>query len=68
MIEITEEEFEQFEVLKKIFLHATPENSGGYFICGESGDKDAHGLPEGILLCPAYGVDQRATVMYKKVV
>ena len=68
MIEITEEEFKQFEALKKIFIHANPAQSGAYFICGESGDKDAHGLPEGLMICPSYGVDMNATVMYKKAV
>jgi len=28
-----------------------------YFICGEGGQKDDNGLPENILICPAYGVD-----------
>lgn len=28
-----------------------------YFICGELGEKDQNGLPENILICPAYGVD-----------
>jgi hypothetical protein len=65
-VEISDVEFKQFEVLKKIFIHANPEHSGAYFICGESGDKDTHGLPEGILVCPAYGVDINATIMYKK--
>jgi hypothetical protein len=65
---ITEKEFKQFELLKKIFIHANPEKfEGVYFICGESGDKDALGLPEGIMVCPAYGADVRTTTMYKKV-
>lgn len=28
-----------------------------YFICGEAGTKDDNGLPEKVLICPAYGVD-----------
>lgn len=28
-----------------------------FFICGETGSKDDNGLPENILICPAYGVD-----------
>jgi hypothetical protein len=28
-----------------------------YFICGEGGTKDANGLPDKIMVCPAYGVD-----------
>tara|TARA_B110000977_G_scaffold12072_1_gene15470 strand:- start:3413 stop:3637 length:225 start_codon:yes stop_codon:yes gene_type:complete len=67
MVEITEKEFQQFELLKKIFLHATAEKRFGvYFICGESGTKDANGLPENIMVCPAYGADINTTVLYKK--
>jgi len=68
MVEITEKEFKQFEVLKKIFIHSNPERSGAYFICGETGDKDANGMPEGIMVCPAYGADVNTTVMYKRIV
>jgi hypothetical protein len=28
-----------------------------YFICGEGGSKNDNGLPQQILICPAYGVD-----------
>jgi hypothetical protein len=28
-----------------------------YFICGEGGEKDKNGLPDLILVCPAYGAD-----------
>jgi hypothetical protein len=67
MVEITEKEFQQFELLKKIFLHATAEKRFGvYFICGEGGIKDANGLPENIMVCPAYGADVNTTVLYKK--
>ena len=67
MVEITEAEFKQFEVLKKIFIHSNPETFAGvYYICGESGDKDANGLPENIMVCPAYGADFRTTMLYKK--
>ena len=55
--EITKEEYELFEKLKKIWLHGVPEKSGHYFICGEVGDRDALGLPEKIMVCPAYGSD-----------
>lgn len=65
MVEITEKEYEQFQVLKKIFVHASAEKfEGVYFICGESGDKDDMGLPEYISVCPAFGLDGIA--MYKK--
>jgi hypothetical protein len=35
-----------------------------YFICGEGGEKDDMGLPEKIMVCPAYGLDGFA--MYTK--
>lgn len=64
-VSISEKEYEQFQLLKKIFLHANPEKFEGiYFICGESGPKDNMGLPEGILVCPASGLDGFA--MYSK--
>jgi len=66
-VEISDDEFKQFEVLKKIFRHAFAERTGAFFICGHTGDKDALGLPEGILICPTYGTDINATTMYKKV-
>lgn len=65
MPEITEKEYEQFQVLKKIFVHASAEKFEGiYFICGESGEKDDMGLPEYIQVCPAFGLD--GVAMYKK--
>lgn len=62
--EITKEEYELFEKLKKIWIHSVPEKSGQYFICGEGGEKDEMGLPDAIFVCPAYGLDGMA--MYKK--
>ena len=65
MIEITEKEFKQYELLKKIFVHVQPEKfEGVYFVCGEGGEKDSMGLPEYISICPAHGLDGFA--MYKK--
>lgn len=64
MIEITEEEYKQFEALKKVWLHLRAEHTGMFFICGESGEKDDMGLPEYISVCPAHGLDGMA--MYKK--
>lgn len=44
--------------LKDIFIHSAPDKfQEVYFICGDSGDKDSLGLPEKILICPAYGLD-----------
>jgi len=60
MKEITDEEHELFTKLKKIWVHSVPEKSGLYFICGEGGDKDGMGLPEMIMVCPAYGLDGMA--------
>ena len=65
MPEITEKEYKQFQTLKKVFMvHAIPEKSGGYFICGEGGSKDDMGLPEFIFVCPTYGADFRNTARY----
>lgn len=64
MNEITDEEYELFQKLKKIWIHSSPEKSGAYFICGEAGEKDSMGLPDGILVCPTYGLDGFA--YYKK--
>jgi len=60
MKEITDEEYELFEKLKRIWVHSVPEKSGLYFICGEGGNKDQMGLPEIILVCPAHGLDGMA--------
>ena len=30
---------------------------GVYFICGEGREKDSMGLPQKLLVCPAYGLD-----------
>jgi hypothetical protein len=52
---------EENEKFKNIFRHANAEKLDGvYFICGEAGEKDDMGLPEKILVCPAYGLDGMA--------
>jgi hypothetical protein len=62
---ISQKEYELFQRLKKIMLHANAERfEGVYFICGEAGEKDEMGLPDYIMVCPAYGADGMA--MYKK--
>jgi hypothetical protein len=48
----------------KILRHLASEYNGSYFICGDVGQKDSMGLPEGILICPAYGLD--GFCLYKK--
>ena len=45
------------EKLKNILRKAFPEKSGHFFICGEAGEKDTSGLPDKVLICPAYGLD-----------
>jgi hypothetical protein len=64
MVEITEKEYELFTKLKKIWFHDQAEKTGMYFICGEGGEHDGMGLPEMIMVCPAYGADGFA--VYKK--
>ena len=39
-------------------------NPGVYFICGEMGEKDQNGLPEQLLVVPAYGCDWH--MVYKR--
>lgn len=52
---------EMNEKFLTMFKHATAEKYAGvYFICGEGGEKDEMGLPEKILVCPAYGLDGMA--------
>jgi hypothetical protein len=47
--------------LRKIVQHIYAERiPNTFFICGEAGDRDANGLPEKILVCPAYGADWSA--------
>jgi len=59
-------EREQFELLKKMFLHRIPERMPDtYFICGDGGETDEDTLPEYIFICPAYGVGW--SIPYKKV-
>jgi len=64
MKEITDEEYKLFQKLTKIWFHSQPERSGAFFICGEAGELDESGLPEYILVCPAYGVN--VTAVYEK--
>ena len=60
MKEITEKEYELFQKLTKIWFHSQAEKTGTFFICGEGGDHDRMGLPEMIMVCPAYGLDGMA--------
>lgn len=60
--EAYEGELENLRRLEKIIKHNVLVEQLGtvYFICGESGKKDQMGLPEKILVCPAYGLDGMA--------
>ena len=66
MKEITDEEYELFQKLTKIWYHSSPQRTGAFFICGEAGEKDKMGLPEHILVCPAYGSDGMAMYTMSK--
>ena len=62
--EITDEEYALFKKLTKIWFHTQPDKSGSFFICGEAGESDEHGLPEFILVCPQMGAN--ITAVYKR--
>ena len=64
MVEITDKEYELFRKLTKIWFHTQPDKSGSFFICGEAGNSDEHGLPEFILVCPQMGAN--ITAVYKR--
>ena len=68
---MTEDYYEEVLLLRKkvekyetILKHAMSEKTNLLFICGEAGEKDDMGLPQKIMVCPAYGLDGFA--MYKK--
>lgn len=48
---------EENAYLRKILKHAFADRTGAFFICGQGGDVDAHGLPSMIMVCPSYGAD-----------
>lgn len=64
MIEVTEEEYELFQKLTKIWFHTQSNKTGSFFICGEGGDHDENGLPDIILVCPQMGAN--ITAIYEK--
>jgi hypothetical protein len=64
MKEITDEEYNLFKKLTKIWFHTQPDKSGSFFICGEGGDHDENGLPDTILVCPQIGTN--TTAVYKR--
>lgn len=58
-LEAYEGELTKLRRLEQIIKHEVLAEKLGniYFICGETGAKDTNGLPDNILVCPAYGVD-----------
>ena len=57
-IEAYECELEKLRRVHTMVRHLSAEKlEGVFFICGEAGEKDAMGLPEKIMVCPAYGLD-----------
>ena len=64
MKEITDEEYDLFKKLTKIWFHTQPDKTGSFFICGEGGEHDENGLPEIILVCPQMGAN--ITAVYKR--
>jgi hypothetical protein len=64
-LESYEGELEKLRRVHKMVRHLSAEKlEGVFFICGEAGAKDDMGLPEKIMVCPAYGLDGFA--MYTK--
>ena len=64
MKEITDEEYDLFKKLTKIWFHTQPDKTGSFFICGEGGEHDENGLPDTILVCPQMGAN--LTAIYEK--
>jgi hypothetical protein len=57
-LETYEGELAQLRRVHKMVRHLSADKLNGvYFICGEGGEKDDMGLPEKIMVCPAYGLD-----------
>ena len=58
-VEAYDGELRELRKLKSLIKHDILADKLGniYFICGELGQKDSNGLPNSILVCPAYGCD-----------
>lgn len=63
-VTISQEEYELFQKLVKVWFHTEPEKTGAFFICGEAGAQDENSLPEYILVCPHSGTN--ITAVYKR--
>jgi hypothetical protein len=55
---------EENAFMKKVLKHVFPEKTDAYYLCGEHGDKNELGLPEEVMICPAYG--KQELVKYKR--
>lgn len=66
MKEITDEEYELFQKLLKVWAHSAAEKTGLFFVCGQAGEVDQMGLPEHIFVCPSYGLDGMAMYTLSK--
>lgn len=60
------EDSEAIGKLVGIVRSATFDKGYGPFICGTMGAKDASGLHDGYLICPAYGADHRTTALFTR--
>lgn len=49
-------------IVRSVFPEKFPDN---YFICGEGGEKDDNGMPDKLMVCPAYGTDFFYVYEYK---
>lgn len=49
----------------RILQAILPEQSGSFFICGSSDQKDSNGLPDRLIVCATYGSD--VTAIYARV-
>ncbi len=55
---------EENAFMKKVLRHIFPEKSDAYYLCGEKGAKNELGLPEEVVICPAFGKQELVT--YKR--
>ena len=48
---------DRVEKLQTILRHVFPEKTNALFITGHCGERDENGLPQKLIICPAYGSD-----------
>jgi hypothetical protein len=57
-IEAFEGELKALRRIYKSYKHLMAEHIPyTYFICGELGEQDVNGMPDKLMVCPAYGLD-----------